>query len=379
MVKNVLLFFVFSLLWSIANAETLFFKKTAQLITPEEHVILYQIMLETQFPMSLMYGSYADDEIKVMNEKIKSKLPNSGIEATFIPTTLYELFVLNYIHENFNNGHFVEPINHFMGFNQRKNEITCQSIVHLAIQDFKDFNVNPHLKRWHLEVNNYINKFSAFPISFDQALKTVDLLFSKNFLAWANQNLHHILGSHPSFPRDMKRAIAIEFNAHATYQFALYRGSNFIDDYHDQKQSTNINRSISFGSGLLSGIVCDYSACPYYYISVFGRYRKYGYVLFIDKKSYAYGPLDNMFAIPPLTTLASLIAGGEFFHPRSKVINMENVTGFVLTSKERNDKQVSSYYQIKANTPQEAEKIYDQMLVYIKNHHLIFREQKASL
>ena len=55
-------------------------------------------MLETQFPMSLMYGQYADDEIKAMNEKIKAKLPSSGIEATFIPTTLYELFALNFIH-----------------------------------------------------------------------------------------------------------------------------------------------------------------------------------------------------------------------------------------------------------------------------------------
>ncbi len=377
MVKNVLLFFVFSFLWSIASAETLFFKKTAQLVTPEEHVILYQIMLETQFPMSLMYGTYVDDEIKVMNEKITSKLPNSGIEAIFIPTTLYELFALNYIHENFNNGNFIEPINHFIGFDQRKNEIKCQPITHLKIPDFIDFNLNSHLKRWHLEVNNYILKSSTVPITFDLALKTVDQLFSHNKFG-KRYHLFKILLNHPSVPRDMKRAIAIEFNAHATHQFVLYRGSDFIDDYHDQTRFT-AKRSISFGSSLLSGIVCDISACPYYYISFFGRYKKYGYVLFIDKKSYAQGPLNNMFVIPPLTTLASLIGEGEFFHPRSKVMNMEHATGFVLTSKERNDKQVSSYYQIKADTPQEAEKIYNQMLVYIKNHHLIFREQKANL
>ena len=94
-----LFLFSFLLISAFADAETLFYKKDGSPITPQEHEILYKIMLETQFPMSLMYGQYPDDEIKAMNEKIKRNC-HSGIEATFIPTTLYELFVLNFIHEN---------------------------------------------------------------------------------------------------------------------------------------------------------------------------------------------------------------------------------------------------------------------------------------
>ena len=83
----------------ISYCETLFYKKDGTSISPQEHEILYKIMLETQFPMNVVFGKYVDDEIKVMNERIKSKLPNVGIEATFIPTTLYEVLVLNSLYE----------------------------------------------------------------------------------------------------------------------------------------------------------------------------------------------------------------------------------------------------------------------------------------
>ena len=42
-------------------------------------------------------------------------------------------------------------------------------------------------------------------------------------------------------------------------------------------------------------------------------------------------------------------------------------------------KSVAPYYQIKASTPEEAQNIHSQMLQYIKNNHLIFRERKAKL
>ena len=61
--------FLFSFLFisAFADAETLFYKKDRSPITLPEHEVIYKIMLETQFPMSLMYGQYVDDEIKAMN------------------------------------------------------------------------------------------------------------------------------------------------------------------------------------------------------------------------------------------------------------------------------------------------------------------------
>ena len=92
--------------------------------------------------------------------------------------------------------------------------------------------------------------------------------------------------------------------------------------------------------------MCDRGACPYVFIN-WGH--KYGYILFIDKKLYAQGPLNNMFFIPPLVTLLELISNGEYFHPRSKVINLEKrVPGLPeLTHEARKE---ASVYQIKANT-----------------------------
>ena len=175
MLKKLILF-SFLLISTFAEAETLFYKKDGSPITPQEHEVIYKIMLETQFPMSLMYGQYADDEIKVMNEKIKAHLPNSGIEATFIPTTLYELFALRFIYENIENGQLTKATNGFLSVDKNK-KIICGSVYYLKIpiHAFKNANLKHELMQWHLTINNYIVKLNVLPLSFDQSMKAVGL------------------------------------------------------------------------------------------------------------------------------------------------------------------------------------------------------------
>lgn len=90
MMKKVLLS-VLAFWGIIAHAETIFFKKDGLPISKQEHEIIYRIMLENQFPMSLMYGSYTPDEVKAMNERIKSKSPD--IDARFFPQRF-----MNFLH-----------------------------------------------------------------------------------------------------------------------------------------------------------------------------------------------------------------------------------------------------------------------------------------
>lgn len=380
----------------ISHAETLFYKKDSSLITPQEHDVLYKIMLETQFPMSLMYGSYVDDEIKAMNEKIKSKLPSSGIEAIFIPTTLYELFVLKFIWQNMEAGKVDKALSYYLGGFDKNPHVgrwpKCKYIVSLEVSEFKNANLNQNLINFHLTINNFIATHPYIPFSFNQAIKMASQ-FPQPMLKWLLQermqawNIKRRANAIP----DMQRAIAIEYNAFSTNQFVLYRGANFIDDENsydikssdiplkyalELRENRPFARSISFGNSLLSGILCDRSACPYFYLAT--KEMNYGYVVFIDKKSYAFGTLNNMFFIPPLISLLGLISQGEFFHARTKVTNMDAYTilGFEVIG---NRDALKPYYQITANSIKDAEEIALKTFKYIKDHHLIFRESKARL
>ncbi len=383
---------------SIVQAETLFYKKDGALITPEEHKILYNIMLETQFPMSLEYGKYVDDEIKAMNEKIKAKLPNSGIEATFIPTTLYEMFCLNYLRDNFEqlkDATFGLMVGYAVKKNELENITIAQpsealKVIAFNTTAFRQANFNTHLMQWHLAINNFIveqckNNGISFPLSFEQAIrciKKIDFWHGKilNNLRALPQDRFAIIKNERNIllPQDMERAIAIEYQAYNTQQFVLYRGTTFFDDYRARMRINN--RSISFGSTLLGGILFDYTACAYYLMTKKNE-KEFGYTLFINKKEYAQGTLANMFFIPPLITLLSLCGLGEFFHARTKVINVnaEHISGF-FNARSLNLKTKAPFYQIKTGWFGSAEGIYKQITQYIKDHHLVFRDiQKARL
>jgi hypothetical protein len=80
--------------------------------------------------------------------------------------------------------------------------------------------------------------------------------------------------------------------------------------------------SLSFGSGLFSGILHDKTATPYNY---FNKSKvKYAYAIKLNKKDFfcgatkAFDP-QRLFFLPPLPTIVQLAGIGEFFHPRTKV------------------------------------------------------------
>lgn len=347
--------------------ETLFYKKDGTPISPEEHEILYKIMLETQFPMNMVFGKYVGDEIKVMNERIKSKLPKAGIEAIFIPTTLYEIFVLNSLYESREAKNLVKETG---GFLSRNDKIFCPDEIEIA--EFKNANLNPNLIRWHLNINNHIiNKLKSnsivLPLSLDKSLRALSGI--KGLIVAGP-------GDHKVIPSEIERPIQIDYKAHDSNQFVLYRGTNRIDDdIHPKDESKN--RSISFGSSLFAGILCDASASAYFYINKeVGMDTNYGYAVFIDKQLYADGVLNNMFVIPPLITLLGLTGRGEFFHSRTKVLNLcqqKNDCGFAKGETTR--RSLIPHYQIKATTPKVAEEIQEQIFKYIENNHQVFKKK----
>lgn len=381
------LFFVLCIS-TLVNAETLFYKENGSAITPQEHQILYKIMLETQFPMSILYGSYTPHEVQAINEKIKKQLPNTGIKAAFFPTTLYELFILNFIRESADNIEQASKSAIEFYSKTRKNLVSYLS-NDIKPKQFEDANLEPAATDFHLIVNNYIldtlkkNKLSI-PSSVDDAIKILNSIDFWQLLKVATNGFYYGKGGKNLLnPTDMKRAIEIEYQAQPADKFVLYRGANVIDDEKDPQTSAEdaiskrLNRSISFGSTLLGGIFQDDGACAYCYMAENEAkpIRPTGYALLINKKEYAHGPLSNMFYIPPITTILDLLGRGEFFHSRSKVPDLLTVNTLSFQKASANLEPYIPYYQIVASTPEKAQEIYSNMLKYIKDNHIILKQR----
>lgn len=99
---------------------------------------------------------------------------------------------------------------------------------------------------------------------------------------------------------------------------------SFLDLY---KTKENRPYSISFGNSLFAGFMFDPTACAYYFLSggrltnnqaIENKAAPLGYGLLINKKDYIEHQNSNLFFIPPLSSIASLFASGEWFHPRTK-------------------------------------------------------------
>lgn len=91
------------------------------------------------------------------------------------------------------------------------------------------------------------------------------------------------------------------------------------------KKKINAPFSISFGNSLFAGTILDCTASAYHFLSGqrligtrFFPLKAAGYALLIDKKSYVEHQCNNLFFIPSLSTISSLLQKGEYFHPRTK-------------------------------------------------------------
>jgi len=102
----------------------------------------------------------------------------------------------------------------------------------------------------------------------------------------------------------------------------LYESELFGDIPQKYKQGHNSLYSISFGNSLFAGFIHDSSergACAYSYLVKNG-----GYGIFIDKKNYIQRQSLSLFFIAPLAPIAAVFATGEWFHSRSKTaINLK--------------------------------------------------------
>ncbi len=354
-----------------AQAETVFYKEDGSPICEKEHEIIYDIKLHYQFPMSTLYNNYHDNEIAAMQQQLAEKLP--GIKVAFIPTTMYELFFMNYIDHNqttikkASGGLLYNTYPHYQSYFNRGEPALTTSLEKTFLDQtalpFEEINRTLEVKKCHLFLNNYIVDFlkkrSLNPSTAHQH-DYMKIHSDTDFKQSAYQEYcqHSKIDS---LDKDhLEKILTTEYDAEKKAQWLLYRGTSWYDT-----KPTNAEISLSFGNSLFAGYRFDTGATAYFHMCK----QRIGYLLPLSKKEYVDGKLGNMFHIPLLTTLAGAVARGEFFHPRSKITNPSHrYYGFAVA----NSTQVPSFYTIDGNILQRA-LTYRTIFNYIQQHRITIK------
>ncbi len=369
-----------------AQAETVFYKEDGAPICQKEHEIIYDIKLRNQFPMSTLYNNYHDNEIAAMQQQLAEKLP--GVKVAFIPTTMYELFFMSYVNShgatireasggliyNYHQPEIIENTTITIFFFKRMHILEKIFLDSPADLPFEQINKTTEVKNCHLLLNNYIVDFlkhrSLNPSTANQR-DYVQIYNDTGFKqsAFQDQEIDPTLDQEidptltPPSVDNFKKILTNEYNAEKLGQWLLYRGT----DKNDIKPDISGDISLSFGNSFLAGYLFDTTANAYFYM---WRSRN-GYLLPLSKKQYIHGTLNQMFHVPPLTTIAGLVAEGEFFHARSKMTNPLNVKGFFGCD----GTEIPEFYTIN-DSVLEKKLIYTNIFNYIQQHRINIKDNE---
>lgn len=295
-------------------------------------------------------------------ELIKSELKkiDPSLQIVFIPKTLYELtFIRQCIQEDldhedicpfsdFETNKRLQGVKRIAIQNERgcwhlcdcvfeytEEEKNCDSIKKITFRMFEAFNsitddgltykellsltekeigfLKNYCTTFNLETfqASYEKNFNLYksntslpkPVALCDELTTPSLSFGLPFALHVRNRMGI---SSESSEQIIRNAIALECSNIAKHSLFLFRGSCFQND------SIGECCSLSYGSSLFAGGMCDGGATAFRYMS--------------DPNNDAYAipvrfdQLDNsLFFVPTSTTVAQLFGKGELFHPRTKV------------------------------------------------------------
>jgi hypothetical protein len=374
------------------NAETIFHKKDGTEITPDEHKVLYNILIKYQFPASTMFGVYVADELKAMNDAIKKELPDSGIEATFMPTTLYQLFAIYFISQNLYN--LDQASSGVFKPSQNKRTPGFSIAQKITPETFATVMKDKRIIDFHRTINNYILSdlkavHLSVPKNVDDSYAIIDKFLQFIITRYPSTTGGFFTSLFPDAQKDyrlnlIKRALEIEYKAYEADKLPIYRTSPQVDSASDAevKEKSRYGEhfkgwwSLSFSQSLLAGSIADPSACAL--TLLFGA--KNGtvcYAVFIDKKSYFNGPQKNLFFIPPCTALVDLLGSGEFFHARSKIPSLKEINLFCFQWLPEGPllNPLKQIYEISGCTEKRKE-VYEGIRNFIKDNHVLLTDNR---
>lgn len=292
----------------------------------------------------------------------KLKEINPGYDLMFIPTALYELFVLQVLGTNHNirskqlhpifapeklstlladkNTSLDTILAHYSYVNERKKNETETSLY---------ITMKANICSFHQIINNDLLQNICNGKS--GSLQELYQIALPQLVAHASQNYEQL---------PLLKIMEMETKAHMNNTALLYRGGRYQTTYiprrnqqtsnfpieHVFARGNNQNKksdfditnaystlpwainthqadkifnailpSVSYGTSLFAGRIYDgISGCAY---AIITSDNTLGYTLSINKRNYLLGNLRTLFFISAYNTLISLFARGEFFHARS--------------------------------------------------------------
>lgn len=350
---------------------------------------IYDILMRYQWPMSIssassmtadekaaLFGSREDAERIFIERKVKEI--DAKYTVVYVPTTLYELFVINWYIDVKNKPNHSEILSalgvtlreHASGTIEVRIDEEIVSMLKVGQKQSYENIVkisdasNSRMRQLHFLINKefgayYLKKMSE--VSGDSkepffSYVAADLI--KKITPKMESLLSYIhfegvvLENGTLNPNStIGRSLAVEYAARRDNKALLFRGTQefvhkllehelpddpeskrvnvlesservgdlyvFADDeLKDVDSSRSKPRSLSLGASLLAGVFNDSTACAYFH---FQREQVYGYALYINKAHYIDNNSDRLFTIPALGTLAAIWGRGEWFHARTKI------------------------------------------------------------
>jgi len=277
-------------------------------------------------------------------------------------------FILQKLFEIFNRVNLVFYQSKIISFNKTENKNRKGEINPIWKPEIKPVKTNPYIQinsklTQHLykiyndlsKMKNNVDIFNHIKNNIEQTKKyLIDNIISIPSNNKPSKELLKKLFKEENRSNIISQTINLEYQAHTKNNAILLRGTNLIKQNLSISQTNNPSPlsgttihsesldilniknhnayTIPFGNSLFAGLFNDTGACAYYFLNgVSGTNITKelntisGYCIYINKQDYYSHHTEQLFFIPPLSTLASLFEQGEFFHSRSKIaLNIKN-------------------------------------------------------
>jgi len=357
-----------------------------QFLSEQEYQKIYPILNKYSFPMNTNpvrdFSELSEKDITRMYKSEQAFLQEKigpDYTVTFIPTTLYELFVIKFwleikLHTSYTNNYTRHMSTSIFGFPDspyywqdapelisfadqkrpvrdllkrfnvlwsKSHKEKNQNKTIRSLNVYNDINALPDVQAMALIVNNEIVR------SLNQSGRSITLLNQKmalsvlseqlDFFSYFYRNPYFFFpGTFPEkflisygikksdYPM-LANIIGTEYEMHETGNFPVYRATNHWSGRNNRIDSTMTFRnnvvwpnSISYGNTIFDGLFgfdCLDNGAMPYHYLLNSQL---GYILSINKYEYACKNLSDIFFVPPINTLASICGQGELFHTRTK-------------------------------------------------------------
>jgi hypothetical protein len=315
-----------------------------------------QLTPEQQTQLLSSGPKHACAEERFIRKKIQEI--DASYDVVFIPTSLYEVLVLNEVFnccapvitdKYFNKDWYNDRYSHMDKIHERYYPDIFfdynNKIVRSLFEQYADLVTVANADALANEIEMRSHEIPAIVMNSDQKRDFLEICKKET------SRLYPYTGRCIASDKLLARTMALEYQARKQNKALLFRTNEILSvpvdeslqqaDHTylpilastlggDDKENDYFPYSISFGNSLFAGHLHDSGACVYH----LARGRDATYALCLDKKDYVRkGDSSDLFLISPASNLQGLGGRGEWFHSRAKAVVLHKNNDDVVSIK----------------------------------------------